>query len=88
MIKPWHVIVVVVVLVVLFGAKRLPDAARSLGRSLRIMKAETRGLMEDDVNGKAEPKSGRQPLAYDDDKAAPLTDPVEFVDPVHRVRDN
>ena len=47
--KPWHIIVLVVVLVLLFGAKRLPDAARSLGRSLRIIKAETRGLADDDV---------------------------------------
>ena len=43
-LKPWHIIVLVVVLILLFGAKRLPDAARSLGRSLRIIKAETKGL--------------------------------------------
>jgi len=45
-------------------AKRLPDAARSLGRSLRIMKAETKGLIDDDndVAEKAEPQYGRQPL--------------------------
>ena len=47
-LKPWHIIVFVVVLVLLFGAKRLPDAARSLGRSLRIIKAETKGLGDDD----------------------------------------
>ena len=47
-LKPWHIIVLVVVLVLLFGAKRLPDAARSLGRSLRIIKAETKGLVDDD----------------------------------------
>jgi sec-independent protein translocase protein TatA len=46
-LRPWHIIVLVVVLIVLFGAKRLPDAARSLGRSMRIFKAETKGLMED-----------------------------------------
>ena len=50
-LQPWHVLVLVVLLVLLFGAKRLPDAARSLGRSLRILKAETRGLAEDDVAG-------------------------------------
>ena len=36
----WHWLVVIGVFVVLFGAKRLPDAARSLGRSARILKAE------------------------------------------------
>jgi sec-independent protein translocase protein TatA len=66
-LKPWHIIVFVVVLVLLFGAKRLPDAARSLGRSLRIIKAETKGLVDDnnDVAEKAEPQHGRQPLQGD-----------------------
>jgi sec-independent protein translocase protein TatA len=35
--------------ILIFGAKRLPDSARSLGRSMRILKAETKGLREDDV---------------------------------------
>jgi sec-independent protein translocase protein TatA len=67
-------------MVLLFGAKRLPDAARSLGRSMRILKAETKGLAEDDVNAKAEAQSARQPL---DSQPSPA--PV--VDPVERVRD-
>ncbi len=41
-------VVLILLIVVLFGAKRLPDAARGLGRSLRIFKAETKGLREDD----------------------------------------
>lgn len=41
-------IILILLVAVLFGAKRLPDAARGLGRSLRIFKAETRGLREDD----------------------------------------
>src|SRR5207248_11088739 len=61
-LRPWHIAVLVVVLVLLFGAKRLPDAARSLGRSMRILKAETKGLAEDDVQGKADAPAGRQPL--------------------------
>jgi sec-independent protein translocase protein TatA len=63
-LKPWHIIVVVVLLVLLFGSKRLPDAARSLGRSLRIIKAETKGLIDepDDVAEKAEPQYSRQPI--------------------------
>jgi len=73
-VQPWHILVLVVVLILLFGAKRLPDAARSLGRSMRILKAETRGLAEDDVAGKAEAQSGRQPL-YQDNIASPLDEP-------------
>lgn len=37
---------VMVVVILLFGAKRLPDVARGVGRSLRIFKAETKGLAE------------------------------------------
>ncbi len=47
-LSPWHLLIVVVVFVLLFGAKKLPDAARSLGRSARIFKAETQGLLGDD----------------------------------------
>ncbi|MGI8536979.1 MAG: Sec-independent protein translocase subunit TatA [Mycobacteriales bacterium] len=45
----WELVLVVLVIMVLFGAKRLPDASRSLGRSIRIFKAETRGLRDDDT---------------------------------------
>jgi sec-independent protein translocase protein TatA len=84
-VQAWHIIVLVVVLILLFGAKRLPDAARSLGRSLRIIKAETRGLADDDVRAKAEPKSAREPLPYSDDDPSPLDD-RDRVQP--RSRDN
>ncbi len=84
-LQAWHIIVLVVVLILLFGAKRLPDAARSLGRSMRILKAETRGLAEDDVAGKAEAPTARQPLPPAAD-GQPSAKPV--VDPVERVRDN
>ncbi len=43
----WQELLIIVALVLLlFGAKRLPDAARGLGRSLRIFKAETKGLVD------------------------------------------
>jgi sec-independent protein translocase protein TatA len=43
----WELLLVVLVIMVLFGYKRLPDATRSIGRSLRIFKAETKGLRDD-----------------------------------------
>ncbi|MGV9271068.1 Sec-independent protein translocase subunit TatA [Kitasatospora sp. NPDC003701] len=46
-LEPWHLIVVLAVIVLLFGSKKLPEAARGLGKSLRILKAETRALHED-----------------------------------------
>jgi sec-independent protein translocase protein TatA len=75
-LKLWHIIVIALVFALIFGSRRLPDVARSLGRSMRILKAETRGLMDDNVDGKAEPKSGRQPLTISDDEASPIVDPV------------
>ena len=50
--SPWKILIVAVVLIVLFGSKKLPDAARSLGKSMRILKTEVHDLREDD----AEPK--------------------------------
>ena len=47
-LSPWHVLIVVAVFVLLFGARKLPDAARSLGRSMRILKAETKALRDDE----------------------------------------
>jgi sec-independent protein translocase protein TatA len=86
-LKPWHIAVLVVVLILLFGAKRLPDAARSLGRSLRIIKAETKGLVDDDKDlaEKADAQAARQPLPP---SAAPQQSAQPVTDPVQRVRDN
>lgn len=81
-LRPWHIAILVVVLILLFGAKRLPDAARSLGRSLRIIKAETKGLVDDDndLGEKADAQTARQPLTQTpDDKASPISDPVQRV---------
>lgn len=52
-LAPWHFAILALVLVLLFGAKRLPDSARSLGRSMRILKAETQGLRDDDAKDTA-----------------------------------
>jgi sec-independent protein translocase protein TatA len=47
--SPWKILIVAVVIIVLFGSKKLPGAARSLGQSMRILKREVQGLHEDDV---------------------------------------
>jgi len=47
-LQPWHLIILVLVVVLLFGAKRLPDAARSIGKSMKIFKAETKDLRDED----------------------------------------
>ncbi len=46
--SPWKILIVAVVLIVLFGGKKLPGAARSLGQSMRILKKEVGSLHDDE----------------------------------------
>ncbi len=54
-LAPWHFAILALLVVVLFGAKRLPDSARALGRSMRILKAETQDLRHDDATATPTP---------------------------------
>ena len=71
-LSPWHLLILAAVVLVLFGAKRLPDSARSLGRAMRIFKAETSGLHDGDktddgsvqaAQSQAAPSQPAQPAA-------------------------
>jgi sec-independent protein translocase protein TatA len=68
---PTEIIIIALVVVVLFGSKKLPDAARSIGRSLRIFKAETKGLRNDE-------EAAQQPAAS---AAAPAQAPLPIAPP-------
>nr|WP_221462353.1 Sec-independent protein translocase subunit TatA [Streptomyces olivoverticillatus] len=46
-LEPWHLLVVVLVVVVLFGSKKLPDTARALGKSMRILKSEAKAMKDE-----------------------------------------
>ena len=46
--SPWKILIVALVIIMLFGSKKLPGAARSLGQSMRILKKEVHGLHEDE----------------------------------------
>lgn len=59
----WQIVIVVAVILLLFGAKRLPEMARGVGRSLKIFKAETKGLVDD----------GSKESQRDDDSVVPDT---------------
>jgi sec-independent protein translocase protein TatA len=52
---PPELIIIALVLVLLFGASRLPATARAIGRSMRIFKAETKGLRDDSEDGGEQP---------------------------------
>lgn len=45
--EPSHILLLLLVLVILFGAKRLPDSARSLGKSMRIFKSEMKEMKDE-----------------------------------------
>ncbi|MTD56836.1 Sec-independent protein translocase subunit TatA [Amycolatopsis pithecellobii] len=60
-LQPWHLIILVLIVVLLFGAKRLPDAARSVGKSMKIFRAETKDMRED--GSASEPDKKELPAA-------------------------
>lgn len=47
-LRGWHIVVLLVIVLLLFGSAKLPDLARSVGKSLRILKEETKALTSDD----------------------------------------
>jgi len=49
-LKGWELLIILAVVLLLFGGKRLPDAARGLGRSMRIFKSEIKAAQDDDGN--------------------------------------
>ncbi len=75
-VKGWEIVIILVLLLVLFGAKRLPDAARGLGRSLRIFKAETKGLRDDDKDPEATTAPAPTPTREIEGTALPRVQPA------------
>jgi sec-independent protein translocase protein TatA len=68
---PWHIAIVALVFVLLFGARKLPDAARGIGQSLRIFKAE----MKAGVDGTPSPAAAPQASAAQPTTPAPAPAP-------------
>ena len=59
--SPWKIAIIAVLIIVLFGARKLPDAARSLGKSMRILKTEMQSMHDDDEP--AQPAAVQAPVA-------------------------
>jgi len=76
---PPELIIIAIVILALFGYKKLPDGARAVGRSARILKAETKGLRDDpaprDLEAKAEAEYRRETTATPPPAAAPTPPP-------------
>ena len=70
--KPWLILVIVILFVLMFGSRKLPGAARSLGQSMRILKKEVSSLHED------EPDAPGAPAAAD---ATPAVAPAQLQAP-------
>jgi sec-independent protein translocase protein TatA len=51
-LQPWHIALFAIIILLVFGSKKLPDATRSVGRSLRIFKSEIKGLHDDEDDEK------------------------------------
>ncbi|MDP9168264.1 MAG: Sec-independent protein translocase subunit TatA [Actinomycetota bacterium] len=82
-LQPWHWLIVIALFVVLFGAKKLPDAARSLGKSMRIFKSEIKEMQADgkDSDGRdgdaARPAASPTPIASERVEPAPAPAPQQ-----------
>ncbi|MFD9812040.1 Sec-independent protein translocase subunit TatA [Streptomyces sp. NPDC059080] len=57
-LEPWHLLIVGIVVILLFGSSKLPDTARALGKSLRILKSETKAMKNDDAGAGPPPGPG------------------------------
>lgn len=74
-LQPWHWVIVIAVFVLLFGAKKLPDAARSLGKSMRIFKSEIKEMQADSNPPKSEQPTQIASERVSDGEAAPEPSP-------------
>lgn len=63
-LEGWHIVIIVGLVVVLFGSRKLPDAARSVGQSLRIFKSEMKAAAKDETPVQA-PKADAPPSAVE-----------------------
>jgi len=79
--SPWKILIVAVVIIVLFGSRKLPDAARSLGRSMRILKTEVQGLHEDEPANPASTPFQAAPFQAAPAAPAQLPTPAPAADP-------
>jgi sec-independent protein translocase protein TatA len=75
--SPWKILIIALVIIVLFGSKKLPHAARSLGQSMRILKKEVQGLHEDEKDSPAQDGTSAPEVAPAQLTAAPAAAPAD-----------
>lgn len=60
-LEPWHLLIVAIIIILLFGSKKLPEAARGLGKSMRILKSEAKAMKNEGKTDEAAPADPPQP---------------------------
>jgi sec-independent protein translocase protein TatA len=80
--KPWLILVIVLLFIVMFGSRKLPGAARSLGQSMRILKKEMSGLHEEQDDAQAAQAAPATPAAAPAQLQATAPAPAPAVAPV------
>lgn len=78
-ISLWQILLVAAIVVLVFGSKRLPDTARSLGKSLRILKSEAAALKTEEPQPH-QPQQQAQPVQ----PVPQLQHPQQAPEPVHQ----
>src|SRR5690348_10751051 len=71
-----ELVLILIAILLLFGYKKLPDASRSLGRSLRIFKGEMKGMKDDDSRESVRTKDAAQTTPVRGEIVAPATSPA------------
>ncbi|HET6672211.1 MAG TPA: twin-arginine translocase TatA/TatE family subunit [Agromyces sp.] len=70
----WHFLIILVIILLLFGAPKLPALARSLGQSMKILKSETRSESDDATAEAGDTVAGEKPKPGADSSAKPGAD--------------
>jgi sec-independent protein translocase protein TatA len=82
----WELLLIVFVILLLFGAAKLPDLARGTGRALRIFKAETKDLRNDEKPAEEQEPEDHEPRGITSGEHVSQAQTAD--DPAKRARDN
>ncbi len=78
---PWEIVIIALVVLLLFGWKKLPDMARSLGRSARVFKSEVNEMKQDTKPGASDASRSTVEGDVVNPVQTPAQDPVQTADP-------
>ena len=74
---PSEILIVLLIILLLFGANKLPDLARSMGRSARIFKSEVKEMRREDMEDPAPARQGELPPSQEARSATQTAQPAQ-----------